>query len=443
MKENKFFLLLLLSSLLFTSCSKKEVDPSSEEEKEEEIFDPIPEEEEEEIVGLPKFSINTEGGAPINSKEVYVNALMNIDNAGKYDDKDLSLGIRGRGNYSWSGTEKKSYRIKFNEKYQPLGQGKGKAKSWTLLALHCDKSLLRSDAAFYFAYKLGNLPFVSSSSFVQLYLNDKYQGVYELCDQIQVNKNRVDIDDSGEQDDIGYLLELDKNAKEDVIETDDYETYEVKSDYVNKSQLNFLKSYMNDCYYAIQSGNKDEISSLIDLPSMIDAYLVEEVFKNLDVGWGSFYYTKPKGGKLHFGPVWDFDLSSGNADSDNKDSKFSSNKYTYVGNDYFQGYMQQHSWYLLLRECSWFNDMVKERFFTIKDYIDETIEHIDYMRETYHDDFLENFTRWKIFSKKINREPSAVMKIKSFDGQVDYLINWLKDRETWLNSYYLGEVSDI
>ena len=391
---------------------------------------------------FPIFSIDTENGASIVSKEEYVAGDLDIYNADGFNDKDLSLGIRGRGNYSWSGTEKKSFRIKFDKKYQPLGQGNGACKSWTLLAVHCDKSLLRTDGAFHFANQLNNIPFVSSSSFVDLVLNGEYLGVYELCDQIQVNKYRVDIDDSGEEDDIGYLVELDKNASENVVRLNSGLTFEVKSDGVLDNQMAFITDYLNQCETAIKSGNQETIASLIDIPSAVDAYLVEEIFKNLDVGWGSFYYTKPAGDKLYFGPVWDFDLSAGNANSDYNESSFTSYKYTYVGNSTYSRYSQQHTWYLSLRKNAWFNDMIKERFFEIKEAALETVSYIRHKADFTHDSFERNFVVWDIFDEKINREPSAIMKIKSFIGQVDYLVDWLSQRVDWLNEFYLGNVKD-
>jgi hypothetical protein len=51
---------------------------------------------------------------------------------------------------------------------------------------------------------------------------------------------------------------------------------------------------------------------------VVDAYLVEELFKNKDDGWDSFYLyfdASVEGEKLHFGPIWDFDLTGGNTDN--------------------------------------------------------------------------------------------------------------------------------
>ncbi|MCR5753813.1 MAG: CotH kinase family protein, partial [Acetatifactor sp.] len=267
---------------------------------------------------MPVLEIHTEKEKGITSKVNYIKGTLTTKNVSEnLALTDEPLQIRGRGNYSWDGTEKKSYRIKFDSKTNLLGQGKGEAKSWTLLAVHCDKTLLRTDAAYFFASKLETIPFVSSSSFVELYLNGKYQGVYEVCDQIQVNKARVNIDDTGEREEVGFLVEVDKNAKEQAIRISGGSTFEIKSDYSNRKQKKYIKDYLSSCYEAILSGDRQKVEELIDIPSAVDCYLVEEFMKNLDVGWGSFYFTKPKGDKLYFGPVWDFDLCAGNAENDN------------------------------------------------------------------------------------------------------------------------------
>ena len=394
------------------------------------------------VLEMPILKIETVNRTPITSKEEYLTATATSFNS-EHSFADLSLGIRGRGNYSWSGTEKKSYRIKFDKKINIFNQGLGRAKSWTLLAVHADKSMLRNHAVFDFAKRLGTLPFVSSSSFVELYLNGKYDGVYEVCDQIQVNEHRVDIDDSGSEPDIGYLVELDKNASEDVIYLNNGDTFEVKSDYVNQGQLDYITDYLNTCYNMIRSGRREFVDQYMDIPSIIDSYIVEEYFKNLDVGWGSFYFTKPKGDKLYFGPVWDFDLCSGNAEDDRNNSNFKSYKYTYVGSPSFQYAMQQSQWFTQLRKTSWFFDEVKTRWFEIVDKIPLMIDEVRHQNNTYYNSFNRNFERWDIFSKKINREPREVLSIKSFQGQVDYLIDWLNNRKEWLSGYFNGENTDL
>lgn len=62
---------------------------------------------------LPVMFINTEGGAPVDSKENYVNATYYLDPMGVAGveaigtkAEPLPLKIKGRGNYTWTGFDK-------------------------------------------------------------------------------------------------------------------------------------------------------------------------------------------------------------------------------------------------------------------------------------------------------------------------------------------------
>ncbi len=397
---------------------------------------------------MPVFNIDT-NDVPITSKEEYITGTLSIDKtSADYALKDAELEIRGRGNYSWFDIEKKSYKIKLTEKENLLGQGNGPARQWTLLAVHCDQSMLRTAAAFDFARKLSGLDYTSSASFVKLYLNGEYQGVYQLSEQMQVQKYRVNVDDTGFEDETGFLVELDfyanyydKNA-ENVVYDDYGNQYGVKSDYNTYEQLDFIEEYLCNSIAAVYSGNRSEVEEFIDLDSVVDAYIVEELFKNLDVGWSSFYMYREIGGKLHFGPLWDFDLSAGNADGNDNNPDFPSPKYLYVGTDYF-GYSQEHPWFVELMKYDWFQELVKERWAELEDEIAEIPLYIRSTAELYRDEFNENFLRWPIFGQKINREPAAVRALKSHAEHAEYLAQWIEARTEWMTSYFKGETSGI
>ena len=87
-------------------------------------------------------------------------------------------------------------------------------KNWVLIAEYKDGSMLRNKATFEIAKEifLEDGFYVSDAEFVEVYINDKYWGVYLLAEYQQINKNRVDITEA-EKDytgtDIGYFLELD------------------------------------------------------------------------------------------------------------------------------------------------------------------------------------------------------------------------------------------
>ena len=98
------------------------------------------------LTNIPTIYIDTYNRTAITSKSTYIYATMTYvdrDQVVQYD----SLQIRGRGNSTW-GLAQKPYRIKFKESTKFLGKGYAKNKSWTLLANHGDKSLLRNAVTF-------------------------------------------------------------------------------------------------------------------------------------------------------------------------------------------------------------------------------------------------------------------------------------------------------
>jgi spore coat protein CotH len=143
------------------------------------------------LTNLPHLYINTFTGNPIVSKTEQVWARMWL-----VDEQDVvtfydSISIRGRGNSTWN-MAKKPYRIKLQEKTKLLGNSRANAKKWTLLANHGDKTLMRNALASYIGDLCGQ-PFTPAAKFVDLTLNGAYQGCYQLSDQIDIRKKRVNI----------------------------------------------------------------------------------------------------------------------------------------------------------------------------------------------------------------------------------------------------------
>lgn len=393
---------------------------------------------------MPTFTINTEGNEPITSKEIYLTAGITVESSEEaYNMTDALIEIRGRGNYTWTGTEKKSYRIKFAEKVNLLGQGGGPARSWTLLAVHCDQSMLRTAAALTLAGHMPGIAYSSSVRFCRLILNGEYMGVFQVSEQMQVQDYRVNVDDTiQEGSEIGFLVELDQRANEVPIYDAWGTSYELKSDYYNDMQKRYVANYLSEAFEAVTYGDPEYIAELIDIDSMVDAYIVEELFKNLDVGYGSFYMHKDVGDDvLHFGPLWDFDLSAGNADPDDGDPNFSKPQGIYVG-DADCYYYQSSKWFKTICEFDWFNELVKERWNSLKSVIDKVAPYVRDVAALYSDEFDENFVRWPIFGQRINREPSSVRALKSHDAHAEYVAKWLEQRIEWLDNYFNGRAVD-
>ena len=183
----------------------------------------------EQQLTMPVISIDTLGNS-VNTKESYTDAKITIwDENGTIDTEDANISIRLRGN-STLNLDKKSYRFKFPKKFNPLHLGDGSAKSWNLVANYYDTSLLRSMTAYHLGDMLDNMPYTPNSRSVEVYVNGSYQGVYLLCEAVNVAKSRIAItEDTTKIEEDGYLVEMSRYAEENVFTVDCCQ-YEVKSD---------------------------------------------------------------------------------------------------------------------------------------------------------------------------------------------------------------------
>lgn len=161
---------------------------------------------------LPVISIYTESNAEIESKEVYTRAFMSVDCSGAerfedYSSGEIPLWIKGRGNASWSMTEKKSYRLKLDEKASVLGITPD--KDWVLVSNYFDKSLIRNAVAHRMAAQMEYLYYTPTHIMVDLFINGEYRGVYSICDKIEVSKRKINIDTSGDIEEPAFSLKWD------------------------------------------------------------------------------------------------------------------------------------------------------------------------------------------------------------------------------------------
>ena len=285
---------------------------------------------------LPLLVINTEDGAPITSKEDYITATWYLDPMGADDvealgspEAPLTTQIRGRGNYTWLGFDKKPYRLKLTEK-QPL-MGMTKSKHWALLA-HADDNVgfMRNFTGFTASERLG-MPWTPGSKPLEVVLNGDYIGLYFLTQTIRVDKDRVNIT---EQDDLattdvdgGWLLEIDNYDTDPhltVFENDDTElpiwfTYQSPEE-LSTEQLDYVTAQMNAIDAAIYSSDKNDaaaLEQLVDFDILARYYIAQELLDDTESFHGSCYLYRNRGAaeKWCFGPVWDFGSAFQRGDS--------------------------------------------------------------------------------------------------------------------------------
>lgn len=390
------------------------------------------------VLDMPIVLVDMDSGKSITSKTEYAYggiSLLGCEEDYKLDDVDMK--IRGRGNNSW-GYPKKSYKFKLDKKENLFGLASGKQKVWVLLANQCDQSLQRNHVAFELGRFFEGLEWMPGSVSVDLYINGEYVGVYLLAEDIKVSGNRVDIyDENRDEVDIGYLLELSNYAEGDVISAG-WRSYMIHSDLseansIKKKQMSFIQDYVNDCFNALLNGDEEKCDKLIDLDSLVAAYLVEETTKNLDSQWDSFYLYKDKGGKLFFGPLWDFDLSLGNA---NEGEETISDIFVGSGRGSGGG---QTTWFALAMQHEWFRQRVADVWKATYSSIATIPQYILDEGQLGLRSYDRNFVKWKIFGTTQNRETRNITSLKTYTEHYEYLAQWATERIAWLNDVFTNE----
>lgn len=410
-------------------------------------------------------------------------------NISVYDKKGKNLldnvtgQVKVRGNWS-SSYDKKPLRIKFDEKQVMLDMHNGTDyKNWVLLAEYKDFSFLRNATALKLAKLINNKNYNSDYEFVEVYINDEYWGVYLLAEQQENKKGKVKLTEDSEALEIGYFIEYDSNAwLEDYYFEMDYKypltdfygeeiekgtsLYSFKSD-VNAYQKEFIASYMNNlwelCYKAAYDNEfykfdenyelvkaeegefanaKECISSVVDLDSLVEVYLHQEIVCDPDIYINSFFMDldlSPENyKKLTFEAAWDFDSALGNK------RQCADAQGVWAGAvcrnvNFEEGSRECNPWLMIFINCDWFKQMVSEKWnkLTAANALSELTNQIDNVTKVYKDNFAKNSKKWviedKSFGGELNEETSACTTQQE---SAEYLKNWLTNRFTALDKIW-------
>ncbi len=244
--------------------------------------------------------------------------LTIINKNGEIDYNNI-VNMRGRGNTTWS-YPKKPYAIKLDKKASILGMPKH--KRWVLLANWMDRTMLRNRVAFRIS-ELTDLAWTPRGEFVELVLNGKHVGNYYLCEQIKIDENRVNIaeiedtDNEGDAVTGGYLMELDVYYDEMFKFKSSVRNlpYMFKDpDEITDAQFQYMQNYVNtleEVLYDDERFAAREYEDYLDVDSFIDWWFVHELTGNTEPQHPkSTYMYKDRLGKMHAGPVWDFDWAT-------------------------------------------------------------------------------------------------------------------------------------
>lgn len=392
---------------------------------------------------MPVLSVFTEDGASITSNSKYLSATLTMEEPlGLYHFTDLAAEIRCRGNYTYFGVgvERKSYRIRFETKQDPLGLGKGSSKNWVLLANWCDRSMLRDAIAATMASLL-NFSFNTDFAYVELYLNGEYQGVYLLAEHPSINSRRLDLEEKPDTLDSDYLIELDMRASKTGVEGVDYfvsdgKQYVVKNDEIHPDALEFLADYFDQVNEAVRLGDREAVEALVDIDSLVDMVLFQEFALNYDVGFASLYFVKNGEGKLELTFPWDFDLAFGNY------SILGNARWDirYIGNPDYEGTINANPMFWRLLEQEWFADLLSARFEEVgKDMVSAGISEAKRILAVYSDEFEKNYQVFPTLGTAFTPIPPAIAGLTEYRQTADQLIEWIQNRYDYLYGVWCRE----
>lgn len=321
---------------------------------------------------------------------------------------------------------------------------------WVLLALYQDKSLIRIPMTYDFSRKMGN--YAARFRMVELVLNNEYRGVYALMEKIKRDEHRVNIPKLSPTENTspaitgGYIIKIDRTDEPgwtSLFPGDAsngahfYYQYVYPKDSITVQQQAYIKNYLDTLEGIMNDLNfyKDPwagYQKYIDLASLVDVFIMNELSKNVDGYRLSTYLYKDKiskGGKLHMGPVWDYDLAWHNC---NYANSFDPTGWQYQIADtnyptpiWWSRFMQDTSFTNTLY-CRWTqlrqNALSNNRLYA----------YIDSFALALNESQQRNFTQWPILGAYIQPNPQNQAGA-NYQGEITDLKTWIGSRVGWLD----------
>ena len=346
-----------------------------------------------------------------------------------------------RGNSSLD-FDKHQYLLKFITK-------KGKKKNVSLLGMqdentwilngpYLDKTLIRNYVSYNIAGKI--MDSTPEVRFCEVYVNGEYQGVYLLVESIGKELTGVTkykprwsngmtsyvlrVDRKQDKDNGVFLNNLSKYTKKLAIYNAVNVVYPSNED-LNNKLVDYIENDFNKFEKMLYSFDFKKYPEYIDVDSFVDYMIINEYFKNSDAGTHSTYLYKDIRGKIHMGPVWDFNNSANN----------------YVQEVYSkENFMfQDKTWYDMLLKDERFTNKVISRYKYlrknilsdkyIQDYIDNTVNYLG-------DSIDRNYEVWGYTFTEKNLKNMLIpdnRNYRSYKEALEQYKEYLHDRGEWMD----------
>ncbi len=414
---------------------------------------------------LPIVLINTQGGVPIVDDPRVVANMAVIDNGPgnmnyvtdpptNYDGR-IEIEIRGSTSQQYP---KKNYGF---ETQDSMGLNLNVAllgmpieNDWILYGPYPDKTCIRNVLTFHLAREMGH--YASNTRYCELVVNGDYRGLYVMMERIKRDLNRVnilDIHDPLFNDTItgGYIMKVDKLTGEVGFSwASDYDNevlfqfHDPEYDEIYTPQTSYMVNYVKEFEDAINGPNFADPNVgwpyYIDMTSFHDFFILQELGRTVDGYRSSSFFYKDKNSltwnsKIVAGPMWDFNLSYGNADY--------CNAYLTTGWQYDFDNVCNFStaipfwWEKLLQDPNYANAL-RCRWEELRqgplktEYMHQFIDSVALKIQSAR---IRNFQKWPIIGVYVNWNGFVG---QTYQEDLDYFKNYIEQRALWLDANIPG-----
>jgi hypothetical protein len=208
---------------------------------------------------------------------------------------------------------------------------------------------------------------------------------------------------------------------------------EPKADEITPAQKAWLQRHMAEFERALYGPDfKDPVkgyAAYIDADSFIDHHLLVELTKNIDGFRFSTFFQKDRGGKIKMEPIWDWNLSFGNANG--KQGQIAEYWYWPQLDD------NQYSYYRRLFEDPDFGQRYVDRLGELRATVfsnSNLMARIDVLVAELGGAVGRNFQRWPILSRRI--WPNTFVG-RNYEDEINYLKDFTRQRMGWVDRQFL------
>lgn len=367
------------------------------------------------------------------------------------------IGVESRGSSS-AQFPKKSLRVEIdgettgaNEEARLLGLPAD--SDWVLYAPYTDKSLMRDVLAYDLWEEMGH--YSVRRRFVEVFCDedggtlsgDDYVGVYVLLEKIKRGKHRVNIakldatDTNEPAINGGYILKRDRIDENDNSFTTS-QGIELgieypKGDRLAPAQRRWLSRWLDEFESALMGTNYADpvngYAKYLDVPTAIDHFWIIEMPNTVDGYIYSTFMHKDRGGKLEFSPIWDRNLSFGNANYLNGDSPTGWLWEQVQGRDLCQ-------WFRRLFDDPEFNQKHIDRWGELRRDLFATsnlLARVDGYAALLDEAQARDFARWPRLGEYVWPNASDDWPNTTYAGTVQYLKGFITQRLKWIDRQFV------